>query len=105
MRLLADERCGNRRPFAILQKLAKRLPFGDKGIASVLVVGFALRTLEWKLKEMSREVPRSREAMGVHVVLFPVVGHAYSDRHGLPRTLKLNGYCHHTLVTTDWDRW
>jgi hypothetical protein len=30
----------------------------------MLVLGFALRKVEWKLKEMSREVPRPREAVG-----------------------------------------
>jgi hypothetical protein len=68
----------------------------------MLVVGFALRKVEWKLKKMPREVPRPRKAKGVYVLLFPVIGYAYSDRHGLRRTPKLDGYCHRTLVTTDW---
>jgi hypothetical protein len=70
----------------------------------MLAVGSALRKVEWKLKEMPREVARPREAKSVYVLLFPVVGHAYSDRHGLLRTPNLEGYCHNTLVTTDWDR-
>jgi hypothetical protein len=42
---------------------------GDKGTASMLVVGFALRKVEWKLKEMPREVPRPRKAKSVYVAL------------------------------------
>src|SRR4051812_44157676 len=57
--------------------------FGNRGIASMRAVGVSLRTLEWKLKEMSREVPSPRETKSVYVLLSPVVRHAYSDRQGL----------------------
>ena len=102
VRLLADERGGGRRAFALLQTFAKRLLLGVKGIASLLVVG--LRTLEWKLKKMSREVPCPSKAKSVYVLLVPVVRHANSDRHGLLSAPKLQRYCHNTFVTTDWDR-
>src|SRR4051812_20962827 len=49
---------------------------------------------------MPCEVPRSRKAKSVYVLLFPVVLHAHSDRHRFPGTLKAEGHCHQTLVTT-----
>ena len=51
MRLLADERGGGSRTFALLQTFAKRLLFGGQGHC-VTACGVVLRTVEWKLKEM-----------------------------------------------------
>jgi hypothetical protein len=49
---------------------------------------------------MPCEVPRSRKAKSVYVLLSLVVLHAHSDRHRFPGTLKAEGHCHQTLVTT-----
>ena len=55
----------NKRAFAVLQTLAKRLLFaGDRGIESVRALGFSLRTFEWKLEEMPSEVLSPRRGIG-----------------------------------------
>ena len=92
----------NKRAFAVLQTLAKRLLFaGDRGIESVRALGFSLQTFEWKLEEMPSEVLSPRRANSVYVLLCPVVRHVYSDSHGLLTTPKLEENCHQPLVATD----
>ena len=70
--LLTDEGGGGPRA-SLFQPVAKHFLFGDKGIA-LMRRELCLRTLEWKLEEMSRKVARPGKTKSVDVLLYSIFG-------------------------------